>query len=191
MLTQLRRALLRERNHVDLRAELQTPGRARLDARGLEALSDTIRAERALINLLRGRIELRNIKRTSGDAILTSDAVLLIEVDDAVAVLDDGAVGRARAKTSRVLAVHALVLAHRPHHRAVVARMLVELDQVPEVPRRRRHRLIRVVEGRLRERHVVPFDTRDLARLAADARRDVDVLAHLLFTVRAGARDCA
>src|SRR6476661_1190574 len=187
MLAQLRRALLREPEHVDLGAELQASRRTGLDARRLEPLTDAIRAEGALVDLLRRRIELRNIEWTSGDAVLAPDAVLLIEVDDAVAVLDDCAIGRARAKTSGVLAVHALILAHRPHQRPVVARVLVELDQVPEVPRRRRHRLIRVVERRVCEWHVVPFDTRDLAGFAADARGHIDVLAHRLFAVCPGA----
>ena len=64
--------------------------------------------------------------------------------------------------------------------------MLVELDQVPVVPRRRRHRLVRVVERRLLERHVVPLDARNLARLAADAGSDVDVFADLFRTLNTG-----
>ena len=188
MLAELLRAFLGQREHVHLGAELQAAGRACLDARGLEPLTHPVRTQRALVDLLGPRIEFRDVKRTPGHTVLTSDAVLLIEIDDAVGVLDDRAVRGARAQATRILAVHALVLAHRPHQRPVVFRVLVELDQVPVVPRRRRHRLVRVVERRLGERHVVPFDARDLARLAADARGGVDVLAHLLFTVRAGAR---
>src|SRR5262249_1044125 len=146
---------------------------ARLDARGLETLSDAIRAERALVNLLRLAVELRDIERTARHAVLTPDAILLLEIDDAVRVLDDGAVGRTRAETAGILAVHALVFAHEPLQRAVVVLVFVELDQVPVVPRRGRHRLIRVVERGLLERHVVPLDTRDLACLAANARRHV------------------
>ena len=63
--------------------------------------------------------------------------------------------------------------------------MLVELDQVPVVPLRRRHRLIGVVEGRFAERMIVPFDAGHLAGLAADAGRDVDVLADFLLALRA------
>src|SRR3954469_16249655 len=188
MLTQLRRAFLRQGEHVDLGAELEAAGRARLDARGLQTLPDAVRTQRALVDFLGRGIEFRNIERASGYTVLTADAVFLVEVDDPVGVLDDRPLRGTGAEAARILAVHALVLAHRPHQRAVVARMLVELDQVPVVPRRRRHRLIRVVERRLAERHVVPFDTRDLAGFAADTRGRVDVLAHLLFAVHTRAR---
>src|SRR5262249_11401041 len=134
---------------------------------------------------------LRNVERAARYAVLTPDAVLLLKIDDAVRVLDDGAVGRARAQAPRVLAVHALVLAHQPHQRTPVRLMLVKLDQVPVVPCRVRHRLVRVVERRLLEGHVVPLDARDLARLAADARRDVDVLADLVLALDARARHAA
>ena len=106
-------------------------------------------------------------------------------------ILDDGAVGRTGAQATGILAVHALILAHQPLKRPVVAWMLVELDQVPVVPRRRRHRLVGVVEGRLLERHVVPFDAGDFARLTTDARGDVDVLADLVFALDAATRHAA
>src|SRR5262245_13078621 len=188
MLAKLRGARLGEAEHVGLRPELQAPGRTRLDARRLEPLPDAIRAQRALVDLLRAAVELRDVERTAGDAVLTADAVLLLEVDDAVRVLDDRAVGRARAQAAGILAVHALVFAHQPLQRAVRVLVLVELDQVPETPGRRRHRLVRVVEVRLLERHVVPLDARHFARLAADARRHVDVLADLFLPLHAGAR---
>src|SRR2546425_83456 len=53
--------------------------------------------------------------------------------------------------------------------------------------RRRWHGLIRVVERGLLERHVVPLDARNLARLAADARGDVNVFADLFRALDAGA----
>src|SRR5476651_762416 len=98
MLAQLRRTRVGDRPHVGFRAELQAPCRARLDARRLEPLPDAVRAERALVDLLRVAVELRDVERTSRHAVLAPDAVLLLEVDDAVRVLDDGAVGRARAE---------------------------------------------------------------------------------------------
>src|SRR2546422_7942196 len=191
MFAKLLRASVGERAHVALGPELQAAGRTRLDARRPDPLPAAVRAQRALITLLRRAVELRNIERAAGHAVLTADAVLLLKVDDAVRVLDDGAVGGTRAQTSRILAVHALVLAHQPLQRAIVVLMFVEFDQVPVVPRRRRHRLVRVVERRLLERHVVPLDARDLARLAPDARRHVDVLAHLFFALDAAARHAA
>ena len=67
-----------------------------------------------LKHLLRLRIELRDVERAAGDAIPAANAVVLLEIDDAVGVLDDGAVGGAGAPGTRVGAVHALVFAHQP-----------------------------------------------------------------------------
>src|SRR5262249_25613557 len=97
---------------------------------------------------------------------------------------------RTRAQASRIGAVHALILAHQPSERAVGELVLVEADQIVVVPLRIRHGLIRVVEGGLAERVGVPFDASHLARLAADAGRDVDQLADAFgfFALRALAR---
>ena len=126
-------------------------------------------------------IELGNVERAAGDAISAADAVLLLEIDDAVGVLHDGAVGGAGAQAAGIGAVHALILAHQPHQRAVFALMLVELDQVPVIPPRLRHRLVGVVETLSPKRHIVPLHARHFARLAADAGRGVDQLADRVF----------
>src|SRR5205823_14762611 len=57
-----------------------------LDAGRLEALTDTIGAKRALVNLLRGGIEFRYVERTSGGAELTADAFVLLKINDAVLI---------------------------------------------------------------------------------------------------------
>src|SRR5215813_7580545 len=57
--------------------------------------SDKDWSQPALIDFLGGGMELGNIKRTAGDAELAADAVGLFEIDNAVAVLHDGAVSRA------------------------------------------------------------------------------------------------
>src|ERR1051326_1304852 len=77
MLAQLRGARIRQRAHLSLGAELQAAGRTRLDARRFEPLADAIRAQRALVDLFRLVVELRDVERASGDAVLTADAVLL------------------------------------------------------------------------------------------------------------------
>ena len=69
-----------------------------------------------------------------------------LKVDDAVGILHDRAVRRTRLQASGIGAVHALILAHQPLDRPVFALVLVELDQIPEVPARLRHRLVGVVE---------------------------------------------
>src|SRR2546428_2369186 len=139
MLAKLACPPFRQATHVGLRAELEAAGRTRFDARRFEALSDAVRAQRAFVDLLRRAVELRNIERTTGDAVLAADAVLLIEIDDPVGVLHDGPVGRTCAQAPGIFAVHALVLAHQPLQRAVLPLMRVELDAIPVVPRRRWH----------------------------------------------------
>ena len=82
--------------------------------------------------------------------------------------------------------MHALVFAHQPHQRAVGVRLvLVELDQIPVIPRGGWHRLVGIVESGLAERIFVPLDTGDLAGFAADASSDVDQLANLELTLHA------
>src|SRR5689334_20050002 len=112
VLAQLRGPRFRQVLHVVLCAEVQTAGRTGLDACRFETLPHTVRAQRALVNLLRLRIELRNIERATGNAVLAADAVILLEIDNAIGVLYDGAVGGTRTQATWIGAVHALVLAH-------------------------------------------------------------------------------
>src|SRR5579864_6531214 len=114
ILAQLLGSLLGDVRHVVFRAELQAARGAGFDAGRLQALTDAIGAERALVDFLRGRIEFRNIEGASGNAEFAADAILLLEIDDAVGVLHDGAVGGTGAQASGIGAVHALVLAHEP-----------------------------------------------------------------------------
>src|SRR5208282_3208600 len=110
----------------------------------------------------------------TGDAVAATDAVGLLEVHDAVGVLDDGAVGRAGSEAAGVGAVHALIFAHEPLQGTVFAFVFVEEDQVPVVPARLRHGLVGVVEDGVAEGQVVPLHAGDFASFAADASGGVD-----------------
>src|SRR5262249_41414316 len=118
-----------------------------------------------------------------------ADAVFLLEIDDAVLVLDDRAVGGAGCETARIGAVHALILAHEPGERAVVARMFRGLDQGSLISRRRPHGLVSVVEDCLGERQFVPLEAGHFARLTADAGGGIDQFADLLLPLRSRARN--
>src|ERR1051325_4891536 len=85
--------------------------------------------------------------------------------------------------------MHALIFPQQPHQVAVVPLIFDELDQVVVVPLGGRHRLISVVEGRLAKRVIIPLNTSNFARFAADASSYVDVLADFLFAACAGSRD--
>src|SRR6185436_20192017 len=102
MLAELLRAVLGELLHLVLGAEVQTAGGAGLDAGGLQAFADAVRAEGAFEHFSRGWAELRNVERAPGDAVAAADARVLLEIDDAVGVLDDGAVGRTGDQAARL-----------------------------------------------------------------------------------------
>src|SRR5580700_126334 len=76
---QLFRTLLGDELHVIFSAKLQAARRASFDASRLKALTHAVRAERALVDLLRRRIELRNVVGTSGNAELAANAIFLLE----------------------------------------------------------------------------------------------------------------
>ena len=137
------------------------------------------------------RVEFRDVERTARNAKPAADAVLLPKINNAVHVLDDGAVGRTRPQAAGIRAVHALVFAHQPHQIAALGLMLVELDQIPIVPFCGGHCLIGVVEGRLAEGIVVPFDTGHLAGFASDTGRHVYQLGDLEAALSALARNCS
>src|SRR5580692_5300277 len=119
IITKLLRALLREIFHVFLAAKVQAACWARFDARWLEPFAHAVRAQRALEDAIGLRVHLRNIEWAAGYAVAAADAVGLLKINNAVGVLYDGAIGGARCQTAGLRAMHALILAHQPHQRAV------------------------------------------------------------------------
>ena len=183
VLTKLLGASLREVHHVVLGSEVETAGGAGLDASRLQSLAHPVNAQRALEHLLGRGIELGNIERTSADTIAAANAILLLKINDAIGVLHDRAIGGTRLQASRIGAVHALVFAHEQRDAAVFALVLVELDEVPVIPRRFRHRLVAVVEHRVGERIPVPLETCHFTGFAADARGGVNQFADLIVAL--------
>ncbi len=137
------------------------------------------------------RTEFRNIEWAARHAVAATDAVGFLEIHDSVGVLNDGGVCRARRQAAGIFAVHALVFAHQQHHAAVFALVLVELDQVPVIPRRFRHGLVAVVEGGFAERVSIPFQAGHFAGFATNARGGVHQFADLKFAVEPSARNGA
>src|SRR5262249_34283004 len=127
--------------HVFFAAEVQAAGGTGLDAGRLQPRANAVRAQRAFVDFLRRGVEFGDVEGTAAHAVLAADTVLLVEVHDAVAVLNDGAVRGTGFQTPGILAVHALVLAHQPVEFAVTVNVFPETDQVPEVPGRIRHSL--------------------------------------------------
>src|SRR5207244_6273437 len=127
--TQLSDAVVAEREQRVLVAELQAPGRAGLDAGRLEADGDAVDAERALGHLVVARRVARHVERAARLAEAAADALLRIDVDDAVLVLHDRAGRRAGRQAARVGAVHALILAQQPREAGGAGVDFAELDQ--------------------------------------------------------------
>src|SRR5260370_19685910 len=109
---QLRHARIGERDHLVLRAELQAAGRTGLDARRLESDLDAVDAQRALRHFAGALTEFRHVERAAGRTISAADAVVRVDVDDAVGVLHDRARRGAGLATAARPTVHPLVLAH-------------------------------------------------------------------------------
>ena len=150
----------------------------RFDAGRLEPGIDPIDAHVALRHRLGRLVKAWNIKRTPGHAVLTPDAIILIEVDDPIRVLHDGAGCRTRKQTTRVLAVKTGVLLDHPQEVSLDFH-LVEPHQQPRV---RAQVLVTLkaaeVRGRL-DLQVVPLLAGHLTALAANAFRDVNELGIL------------
>src|SRR6266702_6695595 len=113
-LVQVLQPVVRLDDHVLLRAEGEGLRRAGLDTRRLESHRDPIGTERALVDLRVLLAETRDVEGAAGDAIAAADAVLLVEIDDAIRILHDGARGGARLEAAGICAVHALILEDEP-----------------------------------------------------------------------------
>ena len=166
--------LLGQRQHVFLDAPLDGVGRAGLHARRLKARLDPVDAHVALGDGLGLLVEPRDVEGTPGDAVLTPDAVVLIEVDDAVLVLDNRTRRRTRKQAARLLAVETGVLLDHPAQVVVANFDLVEAHQQPSVRRQVLVALKAAEIGGLLDLQVIPLFARHLAAFAADALRNVD-----------------
>ncbi len=165
-------------DHVLLAAKDQRLGRAGLDTGRLQPDHDPIGAQRAFVGLAVLLREARHVERAAGHAVAAADAVLLLKIDDAVAVLDDRPRRRAGFQAAGIGAVHAAILADQPFQRAVLL-MLGKAHQRPAIL----GEVVRVLVGTLVDADVlaqiVPLLAGRLAGLAADALADVDELGHL------------
>ena len=164
--------------HVLLAAELDCASRAGLRAgRGLVD-RHPVGAQRALVGLAVLLRDAGDVEGAAAHAVAAADAVFLMEIDDAVGVLDDGAGCRAGLEAARVGAVHAAVLADQPLELALFLHLGVAHD-CPRVLRQVDRIVVDADTLADLVAHVVPLHARHLARLAADAGGYVDKLGDL------------
>src|SRR3569832_1850402 len=163
-------------DHVLLGAEDQRAGGTGLDAGRLQAHRHPVRAQRAFVGLAVLLRDARDVERTAGDAIAAADAVLLVEIHDAVRILDDGARRRAGLEAARVIAVHAAVLADQPFQTSLLHLHFGEAHHGPGLVGEVARVVVEADVGADLVAQVVPFHARRLAGLAADALGDGDQL---------------
>jgi hypothetical protein len=68
---------------------VDSAGRAGLHAGRLLADGDAVYAQRTFVDAVVFRVQARHVERTAGDAVAAADALLGLEVDDAVGILND------------------------------------------------------------------------------------------------------
>src|SRR5579863_2724109 len=88
IIAKLSRTSFGELLHVGFGAKVEAARWTGLDASGLQALRNTVHAQCALKNFTRRRAELRNVEGAAAHAVAAADASVLLEVHDAVDVLD-------------------------------------------------------------------------------------------------------
>ncbi len=178
-LLELARALVGIGHHVRLLAEGDGARGTGLHAGGLQAHTDPVRTQRALVGLVVLLRDPGDIEGTPGDAVAAADAVVLLEVDDAVGILHDGAGRRAGLEAARIGAVHAAVLADQPLHRTLGVFHLGKAHQRPGLIGQVRGVVIDAHVGADVVGQVVPLAAGHLTGLAPDALGFIDELGHL------------
>ncbi|MCY1359427.1 hypothetical protein D9M69_459980 [compost metagenome] len=174
--------------HVFLGAEDDGAGGAGLHAGRLQPDRNPVGAEGALVGLVVLLRDARDVEGAAGDAVAAADALVLVEVDDAVGVLDDGAGARAGRQAARVVAVHAAVLADQPLQLARLGLVLGEAHEGPGIGREVRRVVVGAVVLADLVTQVVPFRARHLAGLAADALGHVYEFRHFVHLAHRGHR---
>src|SRR5256885_1228741 len=143
-------------------------------------LRHPVGAQRAFIRLAVFLGDSGNIKRATGNTVTATNAVLLVKVHDAVAVLHDRARRGASLETAGVGAVHAAVLADQPFELVLLHLHLRETHHGPGLISEVERVVVDAVIGTNLIAQVVPLHARHLAGLAADALGDVYELRDLL-----------
>src|SRR5690554_1933048 len=166
--------------HVILGAEYNGSGRAGFHAGGLQPHRYSVGAQGALVGLLILLRNAGNVERTTGNAVAAANAVILVEVDNTVIVLNDGAGTGAGLETARIRAVHTAVLADQPFQIAIRGFVFLKPHHGPGVLGQVRGVIVDADVPADLIPDVVPFHTCDLTGLTANAHRGVDQLGDLV-----------
>ena len=111
---QLRHALARQRFHRLFRTEVNRARWAGLHAGRFLPNHHAVNAQRTFVDAVVFRVEARNVERTARNAITAADALLGLEVDDTVGILNNCPFRRARFQAAWIGTVHTAVFADQP-----------------------------------------------------------------------------
>src|SRR3989454_332099 len=184
-------ALVGPRAQLRDRAELDRVGRTRLGAGRLEPHLQAVVAQRAFLRRGGHGVDVYHAERAGGDTGPAAVADVRLDHDRVELRPDDGP-RRAHLEAAGLDAV----LAHVAHHQPAAVVGTFELLDEPDVPPVDAVEPPGVVvavpaqlpEPAVRGRELVPFLTRDFARLAPDAHRGVGEESHGLRHIRPSPR---
>ena len=108
---QLAHALCRQRFHILFRAKVDSAGWAGLHAGRFLPNHHAVNAQRTFVDAVVFRVEARNVERTARNAITAANALLGLEVDDTVGILNNCTFRRARFQAAWIGTVHTAVFA--------------------------------------------------------------------------------
>ncbi|MNT57685.1 hypothetical protein D3C72_1950720 [compost metagenome] len=81
-----------------------------------------IHAQRAFVYPVIVFVQPRNVERTTRDTVAAANAVILLEIDDTIGVLNNGPRRRTRFQAPRIFTLHTAVFADQPLQLAVLVR---------------------------------------------------------------------
>ncbi|MNR37624.1 hypothetical protein D3C85_1556610 [compost metagenome] len=86
---QLRHTFSRQGFHILFRAKVDSACRTGFHAGRFLADVHAIDAQRTFVDAVVFRVQSRHVERTAGNAVAAADALLRLEVDDAIGILND------------------------------------------------------------------------------------------------------
>ena len=112
--------------------------------------------------------------------LFRSNAFILVEVDDAIGILNDCSGTRAGLEAAWVFAMHTAVLTDQPFEVVIGSFMLRVTHHRPRIGSQVAGVVVHPNVATNLVTQIIPFRTRHLAGLAADAQCGIDEFCHLV-----------
>ena len=148
-------------------------GWARFNACGFKTSVYAVNAHITFVDFLGFLLKSWNIEGAAGNAVLATNALVLIKVNNSVLILNNGVRRRTGVQTTWLLAVKARILLNEPLYLSIDLNF-VKAHQEPCVRRQILVTLITPKVGGRLHLEIVPLFTRNLTALAADTTRNIN-----------------